>query len=87
MEAIEAASLRSLNFITETLDEVLVDDTIGRSEEGENVANEVALVVVQFVLPVMNVPGLGETISSPSFVALSPMRRAGGQPRTQCTDT
>lgn len=36
LEAIEAASLGCLNLVGETLDKVLVDDTVGGSEEGED---------------------------------------------------
>lgn len=55
LEAIEAARLGCLHFIAETLDEVLVDNAIGRREESENVADEVSLIVIQLVLPVMHI--------------------------------
>ena len=37
LETVEATSLRNLDFCAEALDEVLVDDAIGGSEEGQNV--------------------------------------------------
>ena len=49
MEAIEAASLSSLDFIGELFDEVFIDDAIRSSEEGEEVGNEMVLVVIQLV--------------------------------------
>jgi len=49
LEAIEAASLSSLDFIGELCDEIFVDDTIRSGEEGEDVGNEMVLVVVQLV--------------------------------------
>ncbi|RUS32302.1 LOW QUALITY PROTEIN: hypothetical protein BC938DRAFT_475773 [Jimgerdemannia flammicorona] len=53
LEPIEAPRLGNLNVIAEAFDEVLVDNTIRRGEEGENVGNEVALVFRQFVVPVI----------------------------------
>ena len=55
LEAVEAARFRDLNFTAEALDEVLIDDTIRRGEEGEHVGDEIALVVVQAVVPVVEV--------------------------------
>jgi hypothetical protein len=57
LETIEATSLGDLYFIAETLNKVLVDDTVGSSEEGENVGNEVALVIVEAFIPIVKVFG------------------------------
>ena len=55
LEAVEAARLWYLDFTAETLDEVLVDDAVGSGEEGEDMGNEVAFVVVQSVVPIVKV--------------------------------
>ena len=46
LKAVEASSLRYLYFAGESLDQVLVDDAIGGCEEGEDVGDEEALVVI-----------------------------------------
>ena len=43
LETVEASSLGGLNLLRESLDEVLVDDTVGSSEESEDVGDEVLL--------------------------------------------
>ena len=67
LETVEALGLGSLDFGRKSLDEVLVDDTVRLgsvlkhsnggttycSEESKNVLDEVSLVVVQLVLPIM----------------------------------
>ena len=55
LETIEAARFGRLDFPAEPLDQVLVDDTIRRCEEREDVRDEMALVVVKAVLPVMEI--------------------------------
>lgn len=55
LESVEASRLRNLHFTAESLDEVLVDNAIGCSEEGEDVADEEALVIVELVIPVWNI--------------------------------
>jgi hypothetical protein len=57
LEAVEAAGLGDLDLSTETLNQVLIDNAIGGSEEGKNVGDEVALVVVQAVVPVVEILG------------------------------
>ena len=57
LKAIEATSLGSLHLIAKSLKEILVHDTIGRGEESKDVAYEVTLIVVQFVLPIVHVLG------------------------------
>lgn len=55
LEPIEASSLSCLDFIAEALDEVLIDNTIGRSEKSEDMRDEVTLVVVQSVVPIVEI--------------------------------
>ena len=65
LETVEAASLRNLDLSAETLNEVLVDDTVGSSEESEHVGDEVALVIVEAVVPVVQILGQINLLSSP----------------------
>lgn len=46
LETVEAACLGDLNFTAEALDEVLIDDAVRGGEEGEDVGDEVTLVVI-----------------------------------------
>lgn len=57
LEAVEATSFRDLNFTAETLEQVLVDNTVGGGKEGKDVRDEVALVIVQAVVPVVQIFG------------------------------
>lgn len=57
LEAVEASCLGYLNLTGESLDEVLVDNAIGGSEEGEDVGDEEALVVIQALVPVVKILG------------------------------
>ena len=57
LETVEAARLRDLDLARETLKEVLVDDAVGGGEEGEDVGDEVPLVVVHALFPVVEVLG------------------------------
>ncbi len=57
LETVEAASLWDLDLSGETFEEVLVDNSIGRGEEGKDVGNEVALIIVEAVVPVVKVLG------------------------------
>ncbi|KAI3486760.1 hypothetical protein L1887_49710 [Cichorium endivia] len=65
LEAIEAAGLCGLDFGAEALDEVLVDDAIRSGEEGEDVRDKVALVVVELVVPVVEVLGEVDLLGGP----------------------
>ena len=65
LEAVETASLSGLDLVGEPLDEVLVDDTVGGGEEGEDVGDEVALVVVHAVLPIVEVLGQVHLLGRP----------------------
>ncbi len=64
LEAIEASCLWDLDFSTESLSEVLVNDTVGGSEEGENVLDEVSFVVSE-LLPILNVGGEIDLLGCP----------------------
>ena len=55
LEAVEAAGFGDLHFAAEALDEVLVDDAVGGGEEGEDVGDEEALVVVEALVPVVEI--------------------------------
>ena len=65
LESIEASSFWGLYFAAESFDKVLVDNTIGCGEEGEDVANEKSLVIVEFVVPVRNVLAEIDFLCSP----------------------
>lgn len=52
LEAVEEKHLSSLYFVGEAFDQI-VDNAIGGSEEGRDVRNEVVLVLVKAVVPVM----------------------------------
>lgn len=55
LESIEAAGFGNLDFAAESLDQVLVHDTIGSSEEGKDVRDEITLIVVKSVVPIMKI--------------------------------
>ena len=57
LEAVEASCLGDLYFARESLDQVLVDDTIRGGEEGEDVGDEETLVVIEALVPVMEILG------------------------------
>lgn len=57
LESIETACFGHLDFAAEPLNKVLVDDAIRCGKEGEDVFDEVFLVRVQFVVPVVHVFG------------------------------
>lgn len=65
LETVEAACLWYLDFTAEPLDEVLVNDAVGCGEKGEDVRYEVALVVVQSVVPIVEVFGEIDFFSGP----------------------
>ena len=65
LETVEAACFWDLDFTAETLDKVLVDDAIRCGEEGENVRDEVALIIVEAVVPVVKVFGKVDFLGSP----------------------
>ena len=55
LEAIETTRLSGLDLVGETLNEVLVDNAVGCGEESENVGDEVLLVGIQPVVPVVEI--------------------------------
>lgn len=65
LEAVEAASLRDLDLTAEALDQVLVDNAVGGGEESQNVRDEVALVLVQAVVPVVQILGQVNLLGGP----------------------
>lgn len=65
LESVEATSLRDLDLSTETLHQVLVDNTVRSSEESKDVRDEVALVIIQTVVPVVQVLRQVDLFGSP----------------------
>ena len=65
LEAVEATCFGDLDFAAEALDEVLVDNTIRGGEKGEHVGDEVALIVIQAIVPVVEVFREVDFFSSP----------------------
>ena len=55
LETVEATRLSSLDLVGETLNEIFVDNAVGCGEESEHVGNEVLLVGVQPVVPVVEI--------------------------------
>ena len=55
LKAIEAASFGYLYFTAEAFEEVLIDNTVGGGKEGKNVRDEVSLVVIKTIVPVLHV--------------------------------
>jgi hypothetical protein len=55
LEAIEATSFSGLNLVRESLYEVLVDDAIGGGEEGEDMGDEMAFIIVKLVGSIVEV--------------------------------
>jgi hypothetical protein len=64
LEAIETASLRSLDFGHEALCEVFEHNTVGGGKESENVLNEVLLVLIE-LFPILDVLGEVNFLSGP----------------------
>lgn len=64
MEAVETASLRSLDFGHEALSEVFENNTVGGGEEGENMLDEVLLVLIE-LFPILDVLGEVNFLSGP----------------------
>ena len=65
LKSIEAASFRYLHLPAESLDKVFVNDPVRSSEEGKDVGDEVTLVIVQSVVPVMKILGQINLLGSP----------------------
>jgi hypothetical protein len=64
LEAIETASLRSLDFGHEALCEVFEHNTVGGGKESENMLNEVLLVLIE-LFPILDVLGEVNFLSGP----------------------
>ena len=86
LEAVEATGLRDLHLAREALNKVLVDDAIGGGEEGKDVGDEVALVVVEAGVPIVHVLGQIDLFGSPEgrfglLVHLPDLDRCEGRSR------
>ena len=68
LEAVEAPGLGPLHLGREVLREVLVDDAVRGGEEGQDRRDEVALLVVQLLLPVLRALGARRRRGSPGVV-------------------
>ena len=55
LETVEATSLRNLDFTAEALDKVLIDNSVGCSEESKDMGNEVSLIVIESIVPVVEI--------------------------------
>lgn len=55
LESIKATSFGDLNFAAESLNQVLIDNAIGGREESQHAGHEVTFVVVQAVIPVVQI--------------------------------
>jgi hypothetical protein len=64
LETIEASGFRDLNFCAESLGQILIDNTIRGSKEGENVLNEV-LFAISESFPVFSVLSKIDFFSGP----------------------
>ena len=56
LKAIEASSLRNLNFLHEPFNKVLVDNAVRGGKEGQDVFDEMLLIVLEFG-PVIQIAG------------------------------
>lgn len=65
LETIEATRFRNLDLATKTFHKVLIHDPIGSGEESEDVGDEVTLVIVQAIVPVVKVFGQVDFLSCP----------------------
>lgn len=65
LESVEASGLWCLNLVAESLDEVLVDDTIGGGEESQDMRDEESLVVGELVVPIVQILGEIDFLSGP----------------------
>jgi hypothetical protein len=65
LETVEAASLGDLNFSAEALQKILIDNTIGRSEECKDVRDEVTLIIIELLVPVLDILGEINLFSGP----------------------
>jgi hypothetical protein len=57
LESIEAASFWDLNFTAEPLNKILINDTVRRREEGQDVGDEEAFIIIKAIVPVVEILG------------------------------
>ena len=57
LEAVKAASLWNLNFAHESLDQVLVDNSVRSSEECKDMGDEESLVGIELIVPIVQIFG------------------------------
>lgn len=57
LEAIKAASFWYLDLPAESFNQVLVDDAIGRGEECQHMRDEVSFIIIQSMIPIMQILG------------------------------
>ena len=69
LEAVETASLRSLDFSNEALCEVLKNNAVGGGKKGENMLDKVLLVLIE-LLPILDVLGEVNFFSGPESCLL-----------------
>jgi hypothetical protein len=65
LESIEASGFWDLHFATEALDQVLVDNSVRGRKKREDVGDEVTLVIVHSVVPVVDILGEINFLGSP----------------------
>jgi hypothetical protein len=46
-----------LDFVAESLDQVFVDDAVRGGKEGKDVGDEMSLIIVELVLPIVQILG------------------------------
>ena len=65
LKSIEASGFGDLHLATEPFDQVLVDNPIRRREEGQDVRDEESFVVVEPVVPVVQILGQIDLLGRP----------------------
>ena len=65
LEAIETASLGYLNLTAKAFNQVLIDNSITGCEEGQDMGDEVAFIIVKAVVPVVEILGQVHLLGSP----------------------
>ena len=65
LESIEAASFGDLHLIAEALQQVLVDNAVGRGKESQDVRDKVALIIVQAAVPIVQILGEIDFLGGP----------------------
>lgn len=65
LETVEASSLGNLNLSAKTLNQVLIDDTVRGGKECQDMGNEIFLVFIEAVVPVVHVLGQVNLLSRP----------------------